>query len=503
MRALPEHDRARAGRPRGDRGGHAGAAAHTTARSTCGWARTASRPRCPRGRRSRSAARAASATAATSRSCSCAGAMLTEALVAADLLRRATASPPRVSTSAPSSRSTPRRVVAAAAGVGAVVTVEEHTVARRLRQRRGRGAGRGRRAAPACAGIGMPDAFAHAVGSRDHLIRHYGLDAGGRSPRPPARLPAAPPRGRQHERRRHRTRRGPSAPRRCCDEFAFLKSTDSARGAARPLDRRCRGGGALRAGVRAARRRRAADRRPGRWRRAAQFAFPTRFPVSDEGTATLAARRPARRRRPHALPGLRPPRPRRRPSRLRQRRGRRRLDGDRQRRPRRARAAPGLMGEALDALIAWAEELFAPERILLHVFEDNGHAIGFYRRHGFHGARPRPAGADGGRRPRGRSSRPAAGESDAAFLVMERHAPAEAPAGEQILTAGPSCRPASRATRWTPPAPAGTRGGRATSTGSSRRSPSTSARSTRSPRRAAPARCTWPLPARASGPATR
>ena len=67
------------------------------------------------------------------------------------------------------------------------------------------------------------------------------------------------------------------------------------------------------------------------------------------------------------------------------------------------------MGEALDALIAWAEELFAPERILLHVFDDNGHAIGFYRRHGFHDAGRVPLRAHGRRRPRGFSI-PAGGD---------------------------------------------------------------------------------------------
>jgi perosamine synthetase len=174
-----------------------------------------------------------------------------------------------------------------------------------------------------------------------------------------------------------------------------------------------------------------------RWRASAQFAFPTRFPVSTEGT-----RRWLRAglldvadrvlflvcdRHGHAVghlgfaaAGA--------------------ADGsmeiDNVVRGERA-VSPGLMGEALDALIAWADELFAPERILLHVFEDNGHAIGFYRRHGF---------VDAGRVPLVRTVDgerevfiPAGGEqSDAAFLVMERHAPAEAPAGEQILTAGPS-----------------------------------------------------------------
>ena len=54
--------------------------------------------------------------------------------------------------------------------------------------------------------------------------------------------------------------------------------------AARPLDLAARRRGAARAGLRAARRRRAADRRPGALARArTQFAFPTRFPVTHRG----------------------------------------------------------------------------------------------------------------------------------------------------------------------------------------------------------------------------
>ena len=104
------------------------------------------------------------------------GPMLTEALGAADLL--------------------------AADGVAARVVHFGHHQAvrrrgrgrglhRRERRRHGRGA-HGRSAASGSAvaetlaeagcgarlrRIGMPDCFAHAVGSRDHLIRHYGLDA--------------------------------------------------------------------------------------------------------------------------------------------------------------------------------------------------------------------------------------------------------------------------------------------------------------------------------------
>jgi transketolase len=68
-------------------------------------------------------------------------------------------------------------LVAAAARTGAVVTVEEHSVV----------AGFGSAAAEALAEagvgavlrrVGFPDTFAHAVGSRDHLVGHYGASAG-------------------------------------------------------------------------------------------------------------------------------------------------------------------------------------------------------------------------------------------------------------------------------------------------------------------------------------
>ena len=123
-----------------------------------------------------------------------------------------------------------------------------------------------------------------------------------------------------------------------------------------------------------------------RWRAAAQFAFPTRFPVSTVGT-----RRWLRAglldvadrvlflvcdRHGHAVGHLGFAAAAAEDG---------SMEIDNVVRGERA-VAPGLMGEALDALIAWAEELFAPERILLHVFDDNSHAIGFYRRHGFHDA---------------------------------------------------------------------------------------------------------------------
>jgi perosamine synthetase len=44
---------------------------------------------------------------------------------------------------------------------------------------------------------------------------------------------------------------------------------------------------------------------------------------------------------------------------------------------------PGLMSEALSAIVRWAVEMFAPRRIHLRVFSDNDRAIGFYESLGF------------------------------------------------------------------------------------------------------------------------
>ncbi len=48
-------------------------------------------------------------------------------------------------------------------------------------------------------------------------------------------------------------------------------------------------------------------------------------------------------------------------------------------------AEPGLMGEALAAMLDWAEEMFRPRSIFLRVLTGNPHAIDFYTRLGFRG----------------------------------------------------------------------------------------------------------------------
>jgi len=103
------------------------------------------------------------------------GPMLAEALAAADLLAvdGVAARVVHLGTIKPFDAA---GVVEACTGVNAVVTVEEHTVLGGL------GSAVAETLAEAGCGvrlrrIGMPDCFAHAVGSRDHLLRHYGLDA--------------------------------------------------------------------------------------------------------------------------------------------------------------------------------------------------------------------------------------------------------------------------------------------------------------------------------------
>ncbi len=100
---------------------------------------------------------------------------------------------------------------------------------------------------------------------------------------------------------------------------------------------------------------------------------------------------------------------------------------------------PGLMGAALEGLLAWGEECFRPARIHLRVFADNERAVAFYRRHGFR---------DGTRQPLRREVEgevvrytPSGGErADAWFLGME-WTPERADGDQPILTAGPSISP--------------------------------------------------------------
>ncbi len=221
-------------------------------------------------------------------------------------------------------------------------------------------------------------------------------------------------------------------------EFAFLKSTETlaelhARSIVLP------GGGALVPVCRLH-----ADDEPligdlAAWRRASQFAFPTRFTVSTEGTRRwlraglldVADRMLFlvcdRHGHPVGHLGW---------ANAAAADGSMEIDNV----VRGAKGtAPGLMGEALDALIAWAEELFLPERIYLHVMADNDHAIGFYERHGFTGGElvPLRRTVDGDREVYSARAADDTAPPDACFLAMT-HAQRPGKADEQILTAGPS-----------------------------------------------------------------
>jgi perosamine synthetase len=171
-----------------------------------------------------------------------------------------------------------------------------------------------------------------------------------------------------------------------------------------------------------------------RWREHNSFAFPTQFPVTDEGTARwlrtglldvedrilfLVCDR-------HGHPvghlgfadGLA---------------GDRALEIDNVVRGERD-CEPGLMSVAMDALLRWAHETLGPREVHLRVFEDNEHAVRFYERLGF-----RAAGTIALRREDrgGGAVAYVPGEpADRRFLRMA-HAPDAAAAG-RILTAGPS-----------------------------------------------------------------
>lgn len=101
---------------------------------------------------------------------------------------------------------------------------------------------------------------------------------------------------------------------------------------------------------------------------------------------------------------------------------------------------PGLMRAAMRALLKWAQDVIGPGGFYLRVLDDNPHAIAFYRDLGF---------VDGERQPLRRQARGdvvslvpvGAGDSappDQHFLRMN-YAPADPTVGkEMILTAGPS-----------------------------------------------------------------
>ena len=176
-----------------------------------------------------------------------------------------------------------------------------------------------------------------------------------------------------------------------------------------------------------------------RWREQSSFAFPTQFPVTHAGTATWLRRGlldvPGRilflvqDRFGHTVGHL---------GFASAESSDRSLEVDNVVRGEKA-VQPGLMGAALEGLLAWGEECFRPARIHLRVFADNEHAIAFYRRVGFRDAARSPL----RREVDGETVRYVAcddSRADRWFLGMD-WAPDRAGGAEPILTAGPSISP--------------------------------------------------------------
>ena len=114
------------------------------------------------------------------------------------------------------------------------------------------------------------------------------------------------------------------------------------------------------------------------WRRENHFAFPTQFPVTDEGTkrwlrtAVLGVADRLlflvcdRHGRPVGHLGY-----------ANALAGDRQMEIDNVVRGDKG-VQPGLMSAALDALVAWGQEMFGPQEIHLRVFSDNERAVSFY-----------------------------------------------------------------------------------------------------------------------------
>jgi perosamine synthetase len=173
----------------------------------------------------------------------------------------------------------------------------------------------------------------------------------------------------------------------------------------------------------------------GRWREENSFAFPTVFPVTDEGTARWLRAGVLDRedrmlflvldRHGHAIGHL---------GFANALEGDRELEIDNVVRGE-SGGEPGLMSRAMKALIRWGHEVLGPREVHLRVFDDNQHAVRFYERLGFEARETidlRREEREGGVL----AFVPAQGRpADRRFLRMV-HVPA--PSEGKILTAGPS-----------------------------------------------------------------
>jgi perosamine synthetase len=101
---------------------------------------------------------------------------------------------------------------------------------------------------------------------------------------------------------------------------------------------------------------------------------------------------------------------------------------------------PGIMGAAMNALVKWGRQVIGADGFFLRVFEDNQHAVEFYRRHGWADDQRIPLRKTTGGSTVSYSPVPAgdSGLPDKVFLRMA-YAPKPDDIGKQlILTAGPS-----------------------------------------------------------------
>ncbi|MGA3010666.1 MAG: GNAT family N-acetyltransferase [Terracidiphilus sp.] len=103
-------------------------------------------------------------------------------------------------------------------------------------------------------------------------------------------------------------------------------------------------------------------------------------------------------------------------------------------------ASPGIMSEAMQVLVSWTEETIGPKSIFLRVFDDNDRAVGFYRKLGFQEDQKLPLrkhieGECVSYRPldNGDTALP-----DKSFLRMVYRQPDRCLGDKLILTAGPS-----------------------------------------------------------------
>jgi len=105
-----------------------------------------------------------------------------------------------------------------------------------------------------------------------------------------------------------------------------------------------------------------------------------------------------------------------------------------------ARVRPGIMRSALQTLLDWTEEHLAPATIALRVLRDNAHSIAFYRRLGFvdDGLLPLRRHASGASVAFEALEATDVAEPDAFFLRMAYRPNRSADTSRMILTAGPS-----------------------------------------------------------------